>query len=174
MWGSAGSTKLQPERAPFLAVGDAPDATACSEYSGDLLDILMNTGLGYAACRGNNALAVRAYLSGCDGSSGGPPTAMGSKAAWLAIPDSRRLLRLSPVVEGSDCQWLDAVLQPGLRPRAGWQDHWATVTGHFDDPAAQSCRLPPAPGDEPWYEGRAQVVRDCRSRFVVTKVEIER
>ena len=168
MWDSDGATKLESESAPFLAQGGSATAL-CPEYTGELLDMLMNSGLAYATCRGNNPMAFRAYAVPCDGC-GRVPSAAQNDASWLAQPDPSRLLYLAPIDTG-DWGSLEGVLAPGFRAARGWENHWVTVTGHFDDPASSSCRIAPEYFD--LYPGRAQIIRDCRSRFVVTNVEVE-
>jgi hypothetical protein len=173
VWASGPNGDLQKEGKPFLATDGTFDPEVCAAYSGDLLDMLANQGIGYAECRGSEPFTVRGYVlpcEGCEEDGARPPIA---DARWLADPAEERMLRLSPVVT-DDMQWLEAVLAPGVAPNARWSRHWVVVTGHYDDPAADSCRLPPAAADEPFYQGRAEVVARCRSRFVVTEVRIER
>ena len=44
-----------------------------------------------------------------------------------------------------------------------------SITGHFDDPAAQRCEQHPLEGDEP--EPPELIVLGCRGAFVVTQIE---
>ena len=136
MWDSDGATKLESESAPFLAQGGSATAL-CPEYTGELLDMLMNSGLAYATCRGNNPMAFRAYAVPCDGC-GRVPSAAQNDGSWLAQPDPSRLLltslRSTPAI--GDPGGRSA---PGFRAARGWENHWVTVTGHFDDPASSSC-----------------------------------
>jgi hypothetical protein len=172
IWASSDEpTNLQPEATPFLATQRSADAATCAEYNADLLDMLMNSGLAYAECRGDADLAFRAFVVLCQGC--GPVTPAEENAAtWLAQPDPRRTLRLAPVHTG---EWgsLEAVLAPRLEVRSEWANRWVTVTGHFDDPAAGSCRVSPQLFGERDYPGRDQVIRDCRGRFVITRVRLE-
>jgi hypothetical protein len=171
MWMSDLAGKLRPERRPFLDGGVTVNPVTCSEYSGDLLDLMMNSGLAYAECLGHRSIGFRAFVVLCQGC--GPVTpATPNQASWLAQPDPRRTLRLAPIHTG-DLGTLEAVLAPRLEVRPAWANQWVTVVGHFDDPAAQSCRIPPAPDDEVAYPGRDEIVRECRGRFVVTQVRLD-
>jgi hypothetical protein len=59
-------------------------------------------------------------------------------------------------------------IRPGLGDlQAEHVGYWVTVTGHFDDPAAATCRAVGPAGATPT---RAQAVAICRSIFVVTGV----
>jgi hypothetical protein len=168
---STGPAGLRPEARPLLATAGTTNAATCADYNGDLLDLLMNSGLSYAACRGDAALAFRAFVVLCQGC--GPVTpADENSATWLAQPDPRRTLRLAPVHTG---EWgsLEAVLAPGLDVRSAWANQWVTVTGHFDDAAAASCQIPPEIIGDVDYPGREEIVRQCRGRFVVTSVRLE-
>jgi hypothetical protein len=170
IWKSAGSGALRPEKRPFLA-RNAPDPATCAQYSADLLDMMMNSGLAYAECRGNGSIAFRAYVVLCQGC--GPVTPIQSnQSTWLAEPDPRRSLRLAPIHTG-DLGSLEAVLAPGIEVQPAWANQWVDVIGHFDDPAARSCRISPTTYGEVGYPGRAEIVRECRARFVMTQVRLD-
>ena len=44
------------------------------------------------------------------------------------------------------------------------------VTGHYDDPAAQTCRETQLGGGAETLAPAAEMIEQCRSRFVVTEV----
>ena len=85
---------------------------------------------------------------------------------WLAQPADRRVIHLAPFQ--SDV-WgaMDGVLHPSVQGKPPLA-RWLEVTGHFDDPAAASCRWTPTLADEYWYSGTDDIVASCRARFVVT------
>ena len=169
IWGSTGSS-LQPESTPFIRGSGSPTPADCAAAKPDLVGIMSNSPVTYAVCHGDRPLTMDAYLAPCrDCGDYGDEREL--RPAWLASP--RRMLRLSPI-ESADWSSFDGVRAPGLRARSSWEGHWVTVTGHFDDPAAASCREILTPETEVWYGGRAQLFRDCRSRFVVTSVELIR
>lgn len=68
---------------------------------------------------------------------------------------------------------IGVVLDPSLGFDDAWVRTWVEVTGHFDDPAAATCRWIPSPAEEQWYAGRQQVIDGCRQQFVVTAVRLE-
>ena len=171
VWASSGSVPLTPEEQPHLAQGGPLSGADCELYTGDLLDMMTNSGLAYATCRGNGDIQVRAFGVPCEQCAGFAP-AVHNEARWLAEPEDHRLLHLAPV-DSADWGWFDAVLQPGLQPRRSWENAWLSVIGHFDDPLAPSCRQDKEV-DELGFGGVAQAMRDCRSRFVVTAVQVER
>lgn len=88
---------------------------------------------------------------------------------WIANP--------ALIVFGSDRE-----VQPGfgdgpfffISTRPGSADlqtrfarHWASIDGHFGDPAAQSCMATGAPGLTP---SRQQAIAICRTMFVLTAI----
>jgi hypothetical protein len=126
--------------------------------------VLLNTGQA-VSCFGSSAMTFRARASVCsDCNSSGP----GYSPAWLADPNLQ-LLSLSPAeFQGG----LQVVLAPGMTPDQQWDTHWVQVTGHFDDPAAPSCRYDPSAQDGPGVYSSAFMVLDCRRKFVVTRITL--
>jgi hypothetical protein len=59
---------------------------------------------------------------------------------------------------------------PGSPLTSGTDGQPIRITGHFDDPAASSCRM--APGDPPVPEPDELAIIYCRERFVATSVEL--
>jgi hypothetical protein len=171
LWSAEGSTSLQPERDPTVRPIPDPGPEACADVSRDLLEFI-NYGLIQAHCYGDAPLTLTAYVPRCGGCEE-PPHSSIYRPEWLNNPAGDRILRLAPVAV-DDWSWLDAILAPGLKPHATWAHHWVQVTGHFDDPAAQNCRMRPGPDDERWYAGRQEVIDGCRQRFVVTSVTVLR
>ena len=123
-----------------------------------------------ADCFGSADLELTGYLAPLGGlggvSSGVQPTWLGE---WSGL-ESVLALKSHPL-EGCDpaqgCTWLflyapDASVLP-LSP-----DRWVNVTGHFDDPVAQTCR---ATMNEPGFPSTdAEAIATCRSHFVVTAI----
>jgi hypothetical protein len=69
---------------------------------------------------------------------------------------------------------------PGSGPVAG-RERMLRITGHFDDPAAASCRVSnyPTPVDlytsdssRPLSVDTAHAVAECRERFVATSIVV--
>ena len=102
---------------------------------------------------------------------GGEPS--GIAPAWLGewsgLP---KVLWLAPhpsdgCFAATDCIWLFLFASKAdalpLSP-----DRWVTLTGHFDDPVATTCRWVGPIGDP---VSPAVAVEQCRGRFVVTEIE---
>ena len=63
-----------------------------------------------------------------------------------------------------------AVLHPAIDELGDTAiDQLVTVTAHYDDPAASTCRLEPYEGPAP-EPGPDEVVFDCRSTLVITEI----
>ena len=121
-------------------------------------------------CFGNADLDVTGYLAPSWGIGG---LSNGIQPAWLgdwAGLDVVLWLKPRPQAGCStdtDCQWLflhahDATAL-ALAP-----DRWVTVTGHFDDPVATTCRATGTGPDAVPSDAEAAV--QCREHFVVTGI----
>jgi hypothetical protein len=170
IWHLSDVDEWEPERTPVIETQGPPTAAECGEPPTDALDLMTKDGLWLAECHGARPLTFRAWAAVCDGCYG---TSGGTYAVeWLSQPVDNNLF-LSPINNG-DWGWFDAVLPPSIDRNPGWRERWLKVTGHFDDPAAARCRWLPTPDDEQWYGGRAQMIDQCRSRFVITDVRLLR
>jgi hypothetical protein len=174
LWSAEGSTQLRPERQALIAPRPDLGPDACASYSRDLLEFMSTFGLIQAHCYGDAPVTLTAYVPRCPECTTDPPAQTSTyRPGWLNQTGGERVIRLSPVAV-EDLGWFEALLGQDLQPRSGWEQHWVRVIGHFDDPAAATCRVQPGPDDERWYTGRQQVINDCRSRFVVTSVTVLR
>jgi hypothetical protein len=174
LWSAGGSTRLHPEAQPMVPPVADLGSEGCASYSRDLLEFMASSGIIQAHCYGDAPVTLTAYVPRCYGCSSEPRQQTGTyRPQWLNQTVGDRILRLSPVAL-DDRESFDAVLSASLQPDPTWQHHWVEATGHFDDPAAASCRFQPGPDDERWYPGRQKVIADCRSRFVVTSVKVLR
>jgi hypothetical protein len=89
-----------------------------------------------------------------------------SDPAWLAAEPEW-------AIYGSGVDGLDPGLPVALAPSVDGlpTEGWVLVRGHFDDPAASTCRVVyPAEWGTPTPPLDAQT-RRCQERFVVTSVE---
>ena len=123
-----------------------------------------------ADCFGNADLEVTGYLAPAwelgGVSNGVVPSWLGE---WSGLME---VLWLKPhpadgCYADDDCIWLflfapDASVLP-LTP-----DRWVSVTGHFDDPVAQTCRAPAQGPDIITTD--AQAIAECRKHFVITQI----
>jgi hypothetical protein len=169
IWGSA-RTSLRPEARPFIRPVGAPTSANCAAARPELVELMSNSTLVFAECHGDVPLTMTAYLARCT-DCGDYSDDRTLRPEWLADPYAGHIMRLSPIAS-ADWSWFEVVRAPSLRYPASWEGHWVTVTGHFDDPAATDCREILNPDTEVWYGGRNQLVRDCRGRFVVTRMAL--
>ena len=126
------------------------------------------------ACYGSADLTVDALVTGgafdCPG---------GLEPAWLGCSGYVQLS--SPpgtsgapeflLVARAPGPSMTAVLRPDIEPlRSHAMDTVVHLTGHYDDPAAQSCRYTSWPDANP--PSQEEVVHTCRSTFVITAMEL--
>lgn len=172
MWSGSGTTELRPESRPV--VPPVPDLTRsdCAGYSRDLLELMTGRQQVQVHCFGPAPVTLTAFALRCPDCVGEPePGGPTESPDWLLQPDPDRYLHMSPVAI-DDIGWFDGILAPGLDARTEWDEHWVRVTGHFDDPAAASCRIVVEPGMDGSYGSREQIVNTCRTQFVVTSVTL--
>jgi hypothetical protein len=127
------------------------------------------------SCYGNADLTFDAHLT----SAGAADCPGGLEPAWLSCTG---LVLLNPLrgtsrqpeyllVARSQTDPLYAVIHPDIEAlRSHVIDTLIHLTGHYDDPAAQSCRYTSWPDANP--PSADQVIHQCRSTFVITAVEL--
>jgi hypothetical protein len=118
-------------------------------------------------CFGGDDLEVTGWLAEPWGIGG---TSSGVKPAWLAELGSwalwARPRNPDGCVEATDCMFMLIHVMPGSQLRLE-PERWVRVTGHFDDPASQSCV-----GSGPFWDPRSvpDPVAYCQGGFVVTAI----
>jgi hypothetical protein len=70
--------------------------------------------------------------------------------------------------EGEAWYFQEGVLAQDLATQ-DWGKQWVRVTGHFADPASDTCAWGPEYGD-PFYNTPETAVTWCRQRFVITAI----
>jgi hypothetical protein len=166
LWHLTGADTWEPERSPVIEFQEPPSATECGEPPTDVIELMVTDGLWFAECHGSRPLTLRAWSGVCQDCFG---EAAGKYAVkWLSQPTDNQLL-LSPIAFGDG--WIEGVLPPSISLDPKWEHQWLRVTGHFDDPAAARCRWEPGPDEEEWYGGAAEMIDQCRSRFVISEVQ---
>lgn len=140
-----------------LAADEGPLATA---YDTD--PMLMSEGA--LACYGDRTLRFTAYVR--DPGDVGWTYAYGLEPAWFR---GLGLFVATTVGQKPGYGPITAfAIPPGLGDlQPAHVGHWVTLTGHFDDPAAQTCVASGEPGVAPTT---AEAVLICRSTFVVASV----
>lgn len=117
------------------------------------------------ACYGNATLTFDATWYG--GGVADCPSA--PEPAWLACSS----FSLQPFGDTRKvgAPQLFVAVDPAVRVSLSEPFAQVRVTGHFDDPAAQTCRdTQPMPGESPGLRPVAVAIGGCRSTFVVTEV----
>jgi hypothetical protein len=169
VWHRAPDGSWAPEAEPVIERQADPTPHECGDAPDDILEVMGRDSRGLAQCFGATPLTFRAWSSPCDGCNyEGSGT---SEPEWLVQPTTN-LVFLAPIASG-DWNTVEGVLSPRLTPDPRWREHWVEVTGHFDDPAAASCRVEPVVAEEIYYDA-AEVVNQCRGRFVITSVTVVR
>ena len=169
-WHLGDGVAWEREQSPVMPSPAPPSPQTCGPKPRDLLGLLSADTYWAAICFGDEPITVRGWSAACEGCYSRSEGVW--KTEWLAQPAEARVIHLAPYKTNS---WgaVDGVLHPSVQ---GQPPHrrWLEVTGHFDDPAATSCRWIPTLADEYWYSGADDIVAGCRARFVVTAVRAVR
>ncbi len=132
-------------------------------------------------CFGPRALTFRAYVPTTEGLGGASAWKM--TPAWLADDWMGVILQPEPLTEQDQDAWLIARVPPSLGrcgitdegapacPFGPHLDGYVVVTGHFDDPAAATCKSTAWESGQDPGPSKAKMVARCRARFVVTRIE---
>jgi hypothetical protein len=158
---------LAEDQAVIELVPD-PAADACKPLPDDILAFSFLDRAAATVCFGDAPITFRAWSLNCDECYGTGPGV--SQPAWLLSPTSNQLF-LSAVESSTD--WLtNVVLSPALHTGPSWTGTWLDLTGHFNDPAATTCRYEPTIDDLAYWGGPQTIVDQCRQTFVVTDVTV--
>jgi len=167
IWNRDDDGSWAPEPTPMLPAAPNPTADECGEPPDDAIGFHLLERALAIICFGDRPITFRAWSSPCEVCYGVPVGT--STPDWLAAPTENQLY-LSPIEGGH--AFTSVVLAPSVRSDPAWTSAWLEVTGHFDDPAAASCRWEPTLEELTYYPGRDQFVIQCRSAFVVTAVSV--
>jgi hypothetical protein len=169
VWHRTSAGDWLPEPEPLLAFVPNPTADECAPLPTDLLEFIVVDSAAIIACYGDAPITFEAFSVRCDGCAyeeeGNP------QPAWLLSPGTNQLF-LSPEDRNDGSWWNTAVLGPDLTFDSAWTDKWIEVTGHFDDPAAATCRRDVSADSVSYWTGLQATVDQCRQNFVVTQVTV--
>jgi hypothetical protein len=158
------------EPSPVIEPMPQPGPTACGEPPDSILEFMGLDQRLAVACFGDSPMTLTAWSAPCQGCGGAGEPGNG-EPAWLLQPANK--LYLLPAQMSMDGGWSkEAILHGDLAWRPEWTGTWLRLTGHFDDPAAQTCRWHPRPDEEPYYWGPEADVSRCRAMFVITELEV--
>jgi hypothetical protein len=167
-WHRTATGSWLPESEPIMA--EVPDPTIdCQALPAEFLEYAVVDAAAVISCHGATPFTFRAFSVACSECSG---TLDGNREpAWLLNPNQNQLF-LAPFESLSN--WTStAVLGPSLiPPDPAWTGAWLEITGHFDDPAAPTCRMQPQADSIQWWTGLQSLVDQCRMTFVVTDVKV--
>lgn len=157
-----------PERDPMLAAVPNPSADDCPAIPTDYLEFMVVDSAGVVSCYGDAPMTFQAFSVACDDCAG--PAEGNPQPAWLLNPNKNQLY-LSPQ-EANGNWWSSVVLGPSLKPDPAWTGSLVELTGHFDDPAASTCRFDLTADSLSYWTGPHTVIDGCRTTFVVTDVKV--
>jgi hypothetical protein len=170
VWHRTAGGDWLPEPDPMLAVVPDPTTDDCAPLPTELLEFNVVDSAAVIVCHGDAPITFQAFsvrcTEFCSWDNEGNP-----QPAWLLSPISNQLY-LSPVESNDGSWWQSVVLGPGISRDAAWTDRWIEVTGHYDDPAAATCRRDVTADSVSDWTGLQAIVDQCRQTFVVTDVTV--
>jgi len=159
----------EPSPSPSEVVSPSPSASASLPAgcvgSSDVQTISELIGLGGdpVACYGDAPLTFDAQLSGL----GVVDCPMSPEPAWLAC--STYSLQLVGETRKVGAPFLQVAVDPASDVATRWEGGTnARVTGHYDDPAAQTCRETVLGGGAESLAPVALTIEQCRRTLVIT------
>jgi hypothetical protein len=166
LWRSGDGERWRPESDPILGIVRSPLVGACPALPTTHVDwAVMPASVG-VQCFGDQPMTFRTFLTEGGGCGGAYPGTF--KPAWLAPPFAAGAFIFTPN-EATSGGCGSAARHPDLENPADPQQ-WVMVTGHYDDPAASTCRYLPDPAYPVGFGSSAEVVWGCRDKFVATAV----
>lgn len=161
LWRSSDGASWSLAGRPEPMAQDAPRCPSADAVTTLDLIFLGDRGLD---CFGGATLTVRGWVPLIEGLGGccWPDP----EPDWLAGPYPAAWLTSGEV----DHWGLNLYVAPGVDPAALATHTWVEVRGHFDDPAAATCRRSPLPDFLHRVESQALVRDECARRFVVESI----
>ncbi|HSM37705.1 MAG TPA: hypothetical protein VK838_00085 [Candidatus Limnocylindrales bacterium] len=167
-WHLRASGEWVAEPNPIVQLLPDPSAEDCGPVPTSAIGFAILEPAVAVACHGDAPMTFVAWSGTCPWCGPGWGSAIGER--WLT--DGARSLQLSPV-RASDVPWREGVLHWELVPQNSWRQAWVQVTGHYADPAAESCSWDTSSGEAGYYHASLrQAVESCRQRFVITAVMV--
>jgi hypothetical protein len=169
MWHQTVTGSWLPEPRPIFEAVPNPTAAGCPSAPRDLAAFMVLDLAAAPVCFGDAQITMRAWSVRCQ-QCWGSGAGLG-EPAWLVAPTTNQLY-LSPIKLIQADEWSTSMI---LAPPVVWDPianagTWVELTGHFDDPAAATCRYIPAVPELPNWRGQQAIIDNCRQTFVVTGV----
>jgi hypothetical protein len=158
-----------PESDPIMAFVPEPTNGECPALPTDFLEFAVADASGIVACHGAEPFSFRAWSVPCDQGCYGYEGM--AEPAWLLQPTDNQLY-LTPTATNDGGWWSNAVVSPRLKVDRSWASAWVELTGHYDDPAAATCRRQPTADELQWWSGQQALITQCRTTFVTTDVKV--
>jgi hypothetical protein len=156
----------RPEPVPIVPLA-TPDQSACAWPPVDWIEMMLIDPSTAVWCFGGQSMTFRAWSGPCRACGQSTPI---QEPGWLGTWSEQTLV-LSPLA--GDGPTRTALVHPSLgidgdALNLHWRNRWVEVTGHFDDPAAASCRSAFDLDELASYQGKQWTIDECRRQFVIT------
>lgn len=172
VWHRTAGADWLPEPDPLLPIVRNPAPDECPLLPTEILGLIVADTAAVVSCHGDAPITFQAFSVPCSDCYSWMEEGEGNpQPAWLLNP-GRNALYLSHEESNDGNYWSRVVLGPGITPDAVWTDTWIEATGHFDDPASETCRRDVTAESLSWWTGQQAVVTQCRLVFVVTDVTV--
>jgi hypothetical protein len=162
-WSLASAPLVPP--APQVPVGACPPAPTTVQQLADIGFVKA------ATCYGSQSLTLQGYSSGCGGCGGIPDALL--TPDWMAAAYSYGAWYISPqnTATTPESTRLAVNLLPSAHLTTPGEGVPVTVTGHFNDPASQDCRIVPSRlGVE--LAPTSDAIGLCNRSFMVTSISV--
>ena len=171
LWRSPDGTTWSLTSAPLVPPAPQVPVGACASAPTTVQQLVDIGFVKAAACYGNQSLTLQGYSSGCGGCGGIPDARL--TPDWMAAAYSYGAWYLSPETTqpGGPGTRLAVNLLPSAHLTPPPEGTLVTVTGHFNDPASQDCRIVPLRlGSE--LPPTSDAIGMCQRSFVVTSISV--
>ena len=166
LWYSADGRDWTSEANPVLGLVQSSLVGSCPALPRTLIDWRAIPGPVAVECFGDTPITFTGWLAASDGCGGYSPGTL--EPAWLISIGATFEIMLTPFeAEYSGCG--TAARHPTLSSLPVKQQ-WVTLTGHYDDPAASTCRWSPDPLYPGAYTDPGALVVGCQDQFVATQL----
>ncbi len=172
IWHSVDGTAWQLADGDPLGSLPADPSGPCPEPPADVLGFLAMAPALWPTCFGDRTLTVTGYVADCGGCGGA--SAETGEPSWLISPLGYSAFWLNPAFIQADTGYggFGVDIDPAHPVSVPPVNTHVALTGHFDDPAASTCRLVPNAGYIGGLLPPAWAIARCRKEFVVTAIRI--
>ena len=171
LWRSPDGTTWSLASAPLVPPAPQVPGGACASAPTTVQQLVDIGFVKAAACYGNQSLTLQGYSSNCGGCGGLADARL--TPDWMAAASSYGAWYISPqntktTAEGTR---LAVNLLPAAHVTPPGEGVPVTVTGHFNDPASQDCRIVPLHLSSE-LPPTSDAIGMCQRSFVVTSISV--